>query len=99
MDVSHGDEYADPGSLSHPSRRDGVEFEWAAHRNERYPAYGERPNAGETSGDGVGQGKIRARVDESAEAGAGTCELTSFGARAEIDRDLMEWNYGAYEGL
>ena len=28
-----------------------------------------------------------------------TCELAGFGARAEIDRDLMEWNYSAYEGL
>src|SRR5215472_11367183 len=85
MDVSHGDEYADPGSLSHPSRRDGVEFEWAAHRNERYPAYGERPKAGETSGDGVGQGKIRARVDESAEAGAGNLRAGRF-RRARRDR-------------
>ncbi|MGZ9111927.1 MAG: histidine phosphatase family protein [Rhodoplanes sp.] len=27
-----------------------------------------------------------------------TCELAGFGAMAEIDRDLVEWNYGEYEG-
>lgn len=30
---------------------------------------------------------------------ARTCELTGFGAQADINRDLLEWNYGEYEGL
>ena len=30
---------------------------------------------------------------------ARTCDLAGFGAEAEIDRDLVEWNYGDYEGL
>lgn len=28
-----------------------------------------------------------------------TCELAGFGEKVEVDQDLMEWNYGAYEGL
>src|SRR5262245_56125198 len=29
---------------------------------------------------------------------ARSCELAGFGADAEIDRDLLEWDYGRYEG-
>jgi len=29
---------------------------------------------------------------------ARTCELAGFGSAAESDRDLLEWNYGEYEG-
>jgi broad specificity phosphatase PhoE len=28
-----------------------------------------------------------------------TCELAGFGAVAEVDRDLVEWDYGEYEGM
>jgi probable phosphoglycerate mutase len=27
-----------------------------------------------------------------------TCELAGFGAAAQVDHDLVEWSYGAYEG-
>ena len=30
---------------------------------------------------------------------ARTCELAGFGSIAEVDCDLVEWNYGEYEGL
>src|SRR5262249_12621721 len=29
---------------------------------------------------------------------ARTCELAGFGSVAEVDRDLLAWDYGAYEG-
>lgn len=29
---------------------------------------------------------------------ARTCELAGFGSAAEVEPDLLEWNYGAYEG-
>jgi probable phosphoglycerate mutase len=28
-----------------------------------------------------------------------TCELTGFGSAAQVEPDLLEWNYGTYEGL
>jgi broad specificity phosphatase PhoE len=45
------------------------------------------------------KGIVFARVFSSPlQRAAQTCELAGFGAVAEIDHDLVEWNYGEYEG-
>ncbi len=45
-------------------------------------------------------GQLFAKVFTSPlQRAARTCELAGFGAVAEIDRDLVEWNYGQYEGV
>jgi broad specificity phosphatase PhoE len=46
------------------------------------------------------QGMTFARVFTSPlQRAARTCELAGFGAVAEVDRCLLEWDYGQYEGL
>ena len=42
---------------------------------------------------------LREGVHQPAAARARTCELAGFGAGAETDPDLVEWDYGKYEGL
>ena len=45
------------------------------------------------------QGLTFARVLTSPlQRAARTCELAGFGSVADVDRDLIEWNYGRYEG-
>jgi len=46
------------------------------------------------------QGREFARVfTSSLQRAKRTCELAGFGSKAEVDPDLVEWNYGEYEGL
>lgn len=45
------------------------------------------------------KGKRFARIMTSPlQRAARTCERAGFGAVAEVDTDLLEWNYGRYEG-
>jgi broad specificity phosphatase PhoE len=45
------------------------------------------------------KGRIFAKVLSSPlQRAMRTCELAGFGAESEVDRDLVEWNYGEYEG-
>jgi broad specificity phosphatase PhoE len=46
------------------------------------------------------RGRRFARVFTSPlQRAARTCQLAGFGAQSEVDHDLVEWNYGEYEGL
>ena len=46
------------------------------------------------------EGLVFARIFTSPlQRAARTCELTGFGTDAEVDPNLVEWNYGDYEGL
>src|SRR5215470_6993201 len=58
--------------------------------------------AGERQADSLGRrlkGRQFARVFTSPlQRAAHTCERAGFGDLAEIDADLLEWNYGSYEG-
>jgi broad specificity phosphatase PhoE len=57
---------------------------------------------GETNARALGarlQGLHFAKVISSpSQRAIRTCELAGFGARAEIESDLAEWDYGRYEG-
>jgi probable phosphoglycerate mutase len=60
-----------------------------------------------TAGGELQATRLRARLEELTFAkvftsplkrAVRTCELAGFGSVAEVDPDLREWNYGAYEG-
>src|SRR5437867_807735 len=53
---------------------------------------------GEQNARALGERLIGLKFTSPLQRAARTCELAGFGAVAEVDRDLVEWNYGQYEG-
>ena len=57
---------------------------------------------GEAEATGLGQRleglRFAAVLTSALRRAVRTCELAGFGSTAEIEADLVEWNYGAYEG-
>jgi broad specificity phosphatase PhoE len=63
------------------------------------PLTGRGERNAENLGDRL-KGRTFARVLTSPlQRATRTCELAGFGAAATVDADLVEWNYGQYEGL
>jgi broad specificity phosphatase PhoE len=79
------------------------ETEWSA--GGRHTSYTDVPltDAGRQAAKALGArlaGRRFALVLRSPRARSGeTCELAGYGAQAQLDDDLVEWDYGEYEGL
>ncbi|HEY7077433.1 MAG TPA: histidine phosphatase family protein [Solirubrobacteraceae bacterium] len=79
------------------------ETEWSASGRHTSFTDVELTEAGVAAARALGErlaGRDFALVESSPRTRARvTCELAGYGARAQIDDDLVEWDYGEYEGL
>ena len=87
-------------NLSGPARRDGLDALAPAHRAVRHPAHRTRPIECPQPGRTIAWNRTSQKVLTSPLARARrTSELAGFGELAVIEPDLMEWDYGEYDGL
>ncbi len=86
------------GRLSGEARRNRLEPDGPAYGTNRSAADGTRRAQRSQSGRTTQGADVLDGRHEPPERAARTCELSGFKAKAEIDRDLLEWDYGQYEG-
>jgi broad specificity phosphatase PhoE len=78
-----------------PDRVESVGAAHQLHRRAAHPAWG---GHGSAAGPIAGEQKILVGVDQPEATRSPHRELAGFGDQAEITDDLVEWNYGEFEG-
>ena len=87
-----------PQALSCPARRHGLDRFPSAHRPNRPAVERMREAHARQLGERL-RGYSFVRVFTSPlHRATKTCELAGFGSVAEVDSDLIEWDYGSFEG-
>ena len=86
--------------MAGPTRRDRLERGRPAHRSHRHPAQRQRSGGGPQARRRSWPGEHFDLVLTSPlQRARDTAELAGFGAQAEVETDLREWDYGDYEGI
>ena len=94
-----GGDPADGGG-ARPPRRDRMEPGRPPHRSHRHPADGARPRAEALAlRDALAEWRFVRVLSSPLQRALDTCRLAGLGDDVETTEDLLEWDYGEYEGI